>query len=257
MGLVSFLKRGRKMAKLKNFFNNFKIGGWLFVTLSLIYFEIITKLLTCDVFFNTGLIFMPVFSLCFGLILNIPTIYMSNKASKIYTSVVLIVIAVIHITQIVYFSVFNKYLVFYSLTAGGVGNVLEGGIIITTLKSILGGVPAMLAFSVPIVLSFIFGGKKIVFRRSGWVSLVLVLVPAVCLYFGATAIASSDKDLNIIQSGLFDPNLAVKEFGLIRTELLDIKYNLFGVEPSPRSRKAASFSSDGRLDGRAYAYFRS
>lgn len=218
------------MAKLKSFLGNIKVSTWVFTTLTLIYFEIITKILTCDVFFNTGLFFMPVFSFCFGLILTIPTVYMSKKTAKIFTGVCLSVIAVIHIAQIVYYSVFNKYLVFYSVAAGGVGNVLEGGIIVTTLKSILGGVPAMLAFLIPIILVFRFGGKKIIFKRSGWLGLVLALIPAVCLYIGASAIASADKDLSTIQSGTFDPNLSVREFGLLRTEILDIKYNLFGVE---------------------------
>ena len=220
----------KMMTAIKDFFNKFRISSWVFTTLTLFYFEIITKILTCDVFFNTGLIFMPVFSLCFGLIITLPTVYMEKKTAKIFTGVILCVIALINITQIVYFSVFNKYLVFYSLVAGGVGNVLEGGIITTTLKSILGGVPAMLAFAIPIVLVFRFGGKKIIFKKTGWLGLVLALVPALCLYIGATAIASADKDLNIIQAGTFDPNLSVREFGLLRTELLDIKYNLFGVE---------------------------
>ena len=171
--VIKFLKgdKRRKVCKakimtgLKNFFKNLKIKAPIFIILTLIYFEIITKILTCGTFFDTGLIFMPVFSICFGLLISAPTAFMSEKAAKIFTAVTLSVIAFVHIAQIVYFSVFNKYLIFYSVTAGGVGNVLEGGIITTTLKSILGGVPAMLAFSVPIILLCRFGNKRITFSR--------------------------------------------------------------------------------------------
>ena len=155
---------------------------------------------------------------------------MREKASTIYTCICLGIVALIHITQVVYFSVFNKYLIFYSVTAGGVGNILEGGIIKTTLKSILGGVPAMLAFSIPIILLARLGGKKIIFRKSWWEGLALSVVPAVVCYFAAVLIAGANPEIATIQSGTFDPNLSVGQFGLLRTEILDIKYNLLGFE---------------------------
>lgn len=216
--------------ELKNFFHKFKMSGWIFTVLTLIYFEIITKILTCNTFFDTGLFFMPVFSLAFGLLIYTPSVFMREKASKIYTCIALGVIALIHITQIVYFSVFNKYLIFYSVTAGGVGNILEGGIITTTLKSILGGVPAMLAFSLPIILLARFGGKKIVFKKRWWEGVILSLVSAIICYFAAVLLAGINPETATIQSGTFDPNLSVGQFGLLRTEILDIKYNLLGFE---------------------------
>lgn len=222
--------KAKIMTGLKNFLKNIKIKAPVFIILTLIYFEIITKILTCEKFFNTGLIFMPVFSVSIGLLIAAPTAFMKEKAAKIFTAVILSVIAFIHIAQIVYFSVFNKYLIFYSVTAGGVGNVLEGGVVTTTLKSILGGVPAMLALSIPIILLFRFGNKKIIFKRQKWKGLCLTFVPAIILYIGAILIAGVNSELNIIQSGTFDPNLSVGQFGLVRTEILDIKYNIFGIE---------------------------
>ena len=218
------------MAALKNFFKNFKIRGWVLIALSMVYFEIITKLLTCETFFDTGLIFMPVFSIAFGLLLSSPTALMKKKGAKVYMTIVLSLIALIHIVQIVYYSVFNKYLIFYSLAAGGVGNVLDSGVIQTTFKSILGGVPAMLALAIPVVLALRLGGKNIAYTKGGWIGSLLALVPAIIIYISVVLIVGTDNELRMIQSGNFDPNLSVGQFGLVRTELLDIKYNLFGVE---------------------------
>lgn len=239
LSLVRFFLRGvrrrisctnNKVTGLKKSLKNFKIGSTLFISCALIYFEVITKLLTCDTFFNIGLVFMPIFSVAVALLIVTATDFMSVKAAKIFTGVCLCVIAFIHAAQIVYYSVFNKYLIFYSITAGGVGNVLDGGAIQTTLKSILGGVPAMLAFSIPIILMFRFGGKKILFSRISWLGLLLRFVPAIVVYISTVLIVGAVPELSTIQSGTFDPNLSVGKFGLIRTEILDLKYNLFGID---------------------------
>lgn len=236
LSLVRFLLKGVrsrfsyseiKVAGLKK---PFEIGATLFTICTLVYFELITRILTCETFFDIGLVFMSVYAAVTGLVINTIAGFMKKNAAKIFTGVVLSVMAFIHITQIVYYSVFNKYLIFYSLTAGGVGNVLDGGVIKTTLRSILGGVPAMLAFSVPIVLIFRFGVKNIIFAKRKWWGVISRFVPAVAVYVAAVLIAGSSTELSTIQSGTFDPNLSVGKFGLIRTEILDIKYNLFGIE---------------------------
>ena len=184
------------VARLKK---TFKIDASLFTALTLFYFEIITRLLTCEVFFDIGLIFIAIFSVTAGLLIGAAAGFMKEKAAKLFTAICICVMAVIHITQIIYHSVFNKYLIFYSLTAGGVGNVLEGGILKTTLKSILGGIPAMLAFCVPIFLVFRFGGKNILFKRKKWWGLLFRFAPAVALYLSAVLIAGAVSELGTIQ----------------------------------------------------------
>ena len=207
---------------------------FLFFFLSLLYFELILKLFTCKSFFDTGLIFMPLFTLCEAAVLKIICSVFSPRVNRILTGIILAVLFVLFGTQAVYHDFFDKYLIFFSLTAGGADQIIADGLLKSTLDAIVSGLPAILLLSLPLVNFFLLKKRWLTFPRLKIHISLIGLAAATVAHFlivGSIYLSPSDKFLYF---GTFDPNLTVKSFGLVRTEILDIKYNIIGFEQSKR-----------------------
>ena len=210
--------------------SSFRLNTTLFTAVSVIYMELILKLFTCDKFFDAGLFIMPLFAVLPALLLSAICSSMKHRTAKWITASVLILLLILYAAQTVYHGFFGAFFILYSLAAGGVGQVTGGDMISSTFSAILRGIPAILLLAVPVVLYLIFGGKHIVYRRYKPLHKLLTLGVAVCLYVSAVLIISLSSTLAPLRSGEFDPNLTVGKFGLLQTETLDIKYNIFGVK---------------------------
>ena len=204
---------------------------FLFFFISLFYFEIVLKLFTCKSFFDTGLIFMPLFTVCEALFLKIICSIFPEKANRTVAGILMSVLFVLFGTQAVYHGFFDKYLIFFSLTAGGADQIITNGILKSTMDAIVSRLPAIILLSIPLVAFFVLRKKGILhFEPLKLRTNLIGLVAAVVLHFlvvGSVYLSPGDKFLYF---GTFDPNLTVKSFGLVRTEILDIKYNIFGFE---------------------------
>ena len=208
---------------------NLKINSAIFFSVAVFYLEIVLRLFTCERFFTWGLIPGAVFSVCTGLFLEAIVIRLSKKAAKRTAVGVFIGLFVLFSTQAVYHGFFNKYLIIYSIGAGGTDQILGEGILQNTLKALLSGLPAMLLFAFPFVFLLLFFHRFTTRKKPIKVSLILAAVALVC-HLATITTVSLIPSMSAIQSGIFDPNHAVSEFGLLRTEVLDIKYNMLGIE---------------------------
>lgn len=208
----------------------FNIFAFLVFPVSIIYMELILKLCTTHTFFNMGLIFMPLFSLSTGTILSVICSSFSEKANKIIVRCLLFGIALLFSTQIVYHWCFDKYLILYSIGAGGAGQVIEEGIWQTTLKTIKAcALPIILTFA-PAVLSLFFVGKKpFVFARLSWVSRIVTAISSLAFHLLVVLLILAIPTSNEAFTQAFDPNLTVSYFGLLKTEGMDLKYNVLGL----------------------------
>ncbi len=207
---------------------------FVFFFVSLLYFELILKLFTCKSFFDTGLIFMPLFTLCEAVVLKIICSVFPERVNRALTGIIIGILFVLFGTQAVYHDFFDKYLIFFSLTAGGADQIITNGILKSTLDAIVSGLPAILLLSLPLVAFFLLRKKWLEFPKLKLRFSLAGLVASVIVHFlivGSIYLSPSDKFLYF---GTFDPNLTVKSFGLVRTEILDIKYNIFGFEQSKR-----------------------
>lgn len=215
---------------MKRFISDFKMNSTLFVALSVIYMEIILKLFTCDVFFDAGLIIMPLFSAIPALLLSCVCTKLKARAGKCVTACVLVLLLILYAAQVVYHGFFGTYFIFYSLVAGGAGQIAGEGMLGSTLQAIVSAIPAILLLAVPVVLYIIFSPKHIKYRQIRWSHVFLGLASVVCLHTAVVLCISMTGSLSRLQSGEFNPGLAVGKFGLLRTEVLDIKYNIIGVK---------------------------
>ncbi len=208
----------------------FKLNTAIYVWISVVYMEIILKLFTCEVFFDSGLLIMPLFSALPALVLSCICSRLKPKTAKWITFAVLTCLTVLYSAQLIYHSFFGSYFILYSLAAGGAGQITGDGMLGNTLKAILEGIPAILLLSVPAVLQAIFGTKHLRYRFAKWRMVALRSGITVCVYIVAVLCVSLSGSLSKLQSGEFDPNLSVGKFGLLRTEVLDFKYNILGFE---------------------------
>lgn len=199
-----------------------------FLFLSVVYWELVLKAFTCDGFFDIGLIIMPFMSILPALVITAVCTRLSQKVRKVVTVSVMAVMTLIYVVQVVYHGFFGSYFIFYSLKAGGAGQITEGDMISSTFKALIRGLPAVILLCVPLVLYCVFGGKRIKYRRLRVKSSIILLLAAFCIHIAVVLIISVSS-LSSLQSGEFDPNGTVDKFGLLRTEVLDIKYNIFGI----------------------------
>ncbi len=223
------------------------IDSRLFTYLAIVYMELVLKVFTCNEFLTLGLIFMPIFSLVpFGLITGFSKLFRSKKAKKVILVVSFSALFVLFATQTTYHMFFNKYLIFYSLTVGGTAQIIAEGLLESTIKAILDSLPAIILLALPLIFICTFSHKVIIYkspRKKAWFR---PLALAFAIHFALVYSISFIPYFSDIQSSEFDPNLSVKEFGLLRTEVLDAKYNLFGVNPT------VSLEKEEALDKNTY-----
>ena len=202
---------------------------FLFFFVSILYMELILRGATCDVFFTTGLIFLPLFSACAALVFKIICSLFGEKVNRILTGVIITILFILFATQAVYHDFFGKYLIVFSLTAGGADQIIADGLLSSTISAIIKGLPTILILSFPLILFFTVGKKRLNLQKIGLkfsaLSAALVVVMHL-ITVGFIYISPSDKPLYF---GAFDPNLTVSSFGLMRTEAMDLKFNLLGI----------------------------
>ena len=204
---------------------NTKISGFLFLALCIIYMEVLVKLFTCNTFFDIGLLFMPIFSFATSFIIYGLSFLFKERNRRWFVGGCISFLFVLFATQTVYHRFFNRYLIVYSIVGGGIGQVLSGDIARNTLNAVLISAPLVLSIALPVVLTFVFYDKITVckFPDTKW---YVYFIPTIALHIVAVSIISVIPSTSVVQSGLFDPNDSVESFGVLYTEVLDIKYNV-------------------------------
>lgn len=198
---------------------------WFFI----LYWEIVLKAFTGNSFFDIGLIFMPVFSFVAALLMQAVCGLLKKERVKLCGGIMLLLFLALYATQTIYQRFFNKFLIVFSITSGGVGQVLAGNMARNTFDAIFRAAPIVLLLLLPTPLYLIFFNRFADLdykpkKKYTWIALSAVLHLVTVLVIAVIPSVSNT------QSGMFDPNLSVTSFGLLRTEVLDIKYNLLGIE---------------------------
>lgn len=221
---IRLFKMGDKM---KRFFRDFRFNTTLFVYLTIVYMELMLKAFTCDRFFDIGLLIVPIFSIVPSLLMSCICSRLKPRTAKIVTASVLTFLFLLYAAQIVYHRFFGSYFIIYSLFAGGAGQITGEGMLGNTLRAIASSIPALMLLLIPIVFYYMFGKNNIRYRRIKWINIGLGAAAMLCIHLCAVLIISLSGHLSSLEA---DMNLSVGKFGLLRSEVLDIKYNVFGIE---------------------------
>lgn len=190
----------------------------------IVYMELILKLFCCSSFFNLGLIYMTGFSLGVALMLKALCSVFKKQINRRVGIAVFSVLFVLYSAQTVYQNCFGKFFVLYSIAAGGIGQITGEGMLDSTITAIVAAIPVLILLIVPLILYILLSKKFIKYRREKKQYSVLYFVVGI-LVFTCVSIISS-----LSYNSTFDADIAVQNGGLISMEVLDLKYNILGVE---------------------------
>lgn len=211
--------------------SKFRVPLPAFIAGSVVYMELILRIFTSRDFWSVGLLLVPLFACTVGLAVYALATRFGEKGARITAAITLCLLAVLFSTQEIYYSVFNSFLIAYSLTAGGTDQVIQAGILENTINAILRGIPAILLFMLPVILVLCPLYRRYVAHKKKPLKITFAWLGAgVACHILALLIILLMPSVSSIQSGMFDPNRSVNCFGLLRTEVLDVKYNLLGIE---------------------------
>ncbi len=226
----SKLKKSELSEFQKKLIKNRRYLFFLFFPLSFFYMELVLRISCCR-FFGIGLLFLFLFSLPFGIMLTILcTFFKNKKINKIITLALSVFLFLFYSTQTVYFKIFGKFLIFYSITAGG-GTQVAGntGMYASTFKGILGSIIPILLYFVPTAVYIKFNKKYIRFVYTSVTQKIIGFVLSIAYHFVVVLLIFIIPFTNEVYFGAFSPTQSVELFGMVTTARKDIKANFLKI----------------------------
>lgn len=217
---------------------------------SIIIMELILKICTVNTFFNLGLLFMPLYSVAFGFFINVYCSLFGEKINNILAKLSVFGLAVLYSTQTVYHWCFDKYLILYSVGAGGADQIIEDGLLEQTIKTIKAcALPIILYFAVAIGVLVIIGKRGISFAKKNIKHTLVVFGSNIAYYFVILLLVILIPHSREVYLQTFDPNLTVGLFGLLSTEATDLRYNVFKIGDSSKIDAPITATSSNSSSG--------
>lgn len=198
--------------------------------LAIVYMEVVLKAFCCSTIFDSGLLNMTLFTVGISLFFKGWCSLGKSRTNKVVGAVILFILFVIYSAQAVYQMFFGKFFVLYSVTAGGVGQVTETGMIDATKSAILSGIPVILLMSIPVLLYVFLGRSYINANRQKDLPKFLFLTGGILECAAVILLMSTLPSTKSIYRGTFDADISVRNFGLFHMELMDFGYNILGIE---------------------------
>ena len=179
---------------------------------------------------NIGAVFALVFSVLLAVSLKWITSFMKEKFNRILGLFLLGFITFLYVVQLAYQVFFGKFLVLYSIFAGGAMQITDAGMLDATLRAIKNSLPGMLLLMVPFVFLCVFGKKLKIHKKGKKLSKALLPFGMVACYCGIVLMLWVFPEQQKSYFNVFDMDTAVTDFGLMYAEVLDFKYNVLGLD---------------------------
>ncbi|MGN1270580.1 MAG: LTA synthase family protein [Clostridia bacterium] len=208
-----------------------KLRELIYYILFIIYEELV---FSCIIFkaFPTSFGLIILFSIPIAIVLNLITSIFKPKVNKILTYIITIALIIIFGAQIVYYSMYEAIISFFSMMHGGqVAEFME-----VIFDMILRNWYGILLFIIPLIILIILSKKKILlFERDSLkqiavkaTSMVLIqLIALSCVNFINTDKIYSNKNLYY---NIHVPKVTANRMGLLTTMRLDLQRFIFGFE---------------------------
>lgn len=189
---------------------------------------------SCIIFkaFPTSFALMILFSIPIAIVLNLITSIFSAKVNKVLTYIITIVLIIIFGAQIVYYSMYEAIISFFSMMHGGQVTEFMEVIIDVILRNWYG----IVLFIIPLIILIILSKKKILsFERNSLKQVaikitsvvVIQLIALLCVNFINTDDMYSNKNLYY---NIHVPKVTANRMGLLTTMRLDLQRFIFGFE---------------------------
>lgn len=206
-------------------------SGWhrfLLLPLNILYMEIIVRIVAGGKFFGVDLLAMALYSFVFGVCLTFLCSFAGERAGGRSVLGVQIGLSVWYVVQIIYHSFFGKFMILYSVFAGGADQVIASGLVENTLGAIAGCWWAFLTFCVPVAAVVVYQ-RAFCFKKIRWQFCLLGVGASILAYLLIVGGGLLVPKLKEIQTDVFNKEQSVKTFGLLRSEILDIRCNVLGL----------------------------
>ena len=208
-----------------------KLNLLIYYILFIIYEELV---FSCLIYksFPTSLWLIILFSIPIAIILNLITSVFKPKINKFLTYIITIALIILFSAQIVYYSMYEAIISFFSMMHGGQITEFMEAIIDVVLRNWYG----IALFALPLVILIVLSKKKVLlFERNSlkeiaikMTSVVVVhLVALLCVNFINTNMMYSNKNLYY---NIHIPKVTANRMGLLTTMRLDLQRFIFGFE---------------------------
>lgn len=213
---------------------SFRFPLYLYFYLCFLYFELLVRIKTVDGFFGIGLLYTALFSVVAAAVFYFFSgLAKKEKTNRIVAGVLLAVIGVYYGLQIVYYGIFATFFTVSSFGGAGQATEFFHEALIGTLRNF----DAVLLVFVPAVLTFVFSGRFVEYRRAGWKRLVAACGVALIFHFGTDAIIKANSNgiipTNYYYEYTYVPEVMIQKFGTLATLRFDLTYQFIDVKTDP------------------------
>ena len=204
-----------------------KLNLLIYYILFIVYEELVFSCIIFKTFpASFGLIIL------FSIVLNLITSVFKPKVNKIITYIITIALIIIFGAQIVYYSMYEAIISFFSMMHGGQVTEFMEVIIDVVLRNWYG----ILLFIIPLIILIILSKKKVITFEKNSIKqiaikitsvLIIQLIALLCVNFINTDDMYSNKNLYY---NIHVPKVTANRMGLLTTMRLDLQRFIFGFE---------------------------
>lgn len=208
-----------------------KLNLLIYYILFIVYEELVFSCIIFKTFpASFGLIIL--FSIPIAIVLNLITSVFKPKVNKIITYIITIALIIIFGAQIVYYSMYEAIISFFSMMHGGQVTEFMEVIIDVVLRNWYG----ILLFIIPLIILIILSKKKVITFEKNSIKqiaikitsvLIIQLIALLCVNFINTDDMYSNKNLYY---NIHVPKVTANRMGLLTTMRLDLQRFIFGFE---------------------------
>ncbi|MDF2986740.1 MAG: phosphoglycerol transferase family protein alkaline phosphatase superfamily [Eubacterium sp.] len=210
-----------------------------FFPLAIIYMELVFKLSVFKSLFDTGLVYMMLFSIPTGLVLYITATFAKRRTNRIIAVFLTALVTLVYLVQVVYYQVFTTFFALFSLN--GAGQVLQfwREIISAIGKNII----PIIFLLVPLIFIIFWGNKLTPSDKTVWSFKGIIAGTALLFQIITTLVVynadGGELSTRFLYSDAIIPDLSVDRFGLMTTTRLDVKHLVFGFKPEDELKQDA------------------
>lgn len=208
-----------------------KLNLLIYYILFIVYEELVFSCIIFKTFpASFGLIIL--FSIPIAIVLNLITSVFKPKVNKIITYIITIALIIIFGAQIVYYSMYEAIISFFSMMHGGQVTEFMEVIIDVVLRNWYG----ILLFIIPLIILIILSKKKVITFEKNSIKqiaikitsvLIIQLIALLCVNFINTDDMYSNKNLYY---NIHVPKVTANRMGLLTTMRLDLQRFIFRFE---------------------------
>ena len=211
---------------------NKKLTMFIWWAFWFIFLEMIFRIFVVGNFFSLSTLSVILFSIPFVIVISIILNLYGEKFNKVLNIIFTTFFGFLMLAQFVYYKVYDSVFSFFSITAGGAGQVMQFWEQI--VKVVTKNWFVILITIVPYILFLIFNKKIFTYKKVRSVTLIGELILLVLSLIGvACRIYFDNKGIYSLKRLVFEthaPMLTIEKTGLTTMEVIDLYRYVFGFE---------------------------